>query len=558
MDGRSTSAGGAVGRTELAALASLTAAALALRLVHLTRFELFVDEAATWWFATLTAGGRLAEQMALEPTPPLYYAFVGALMRGFGDSDLVMRLPSAVFGAATIPAVYWLGRSLFQRRVGWIAALLLSVHPLHVFYSREARVYPLLLLLTVLLLWTLWQALAADRIRWWIASGSVLVAITYCHFYGLFLVLMAAVAVLLLARDRRARWRGLVTVALAGAAFSPYLVVTFPHLRQSGAAWSIETFYRDLPEEKRLGRVLEQQLVGADYHAYLRHLDRPPTPAPLRMASLLAQIFLLAWAACRGPMKARIAEHRRALGFMLLAWLLPLLVPWAITHSWRPIFHSGRHDVYTLGALTVLLAVGLDALSRSSRRWRWAAVVAAAVLVAGAGHRLYWMHRVPATQEARRAGAWIAANAGSGDLVVATGIRRLVTEHYTRLAGGEVSFESFPRATDDHPGWSDVMTLMEDQPALHREARRRVAALASSTREAGPFEQVFLLLRTYRSTADAVSATWLVDRHLVENLWAAGWRARTPAAAEELQIAVYVPPATAAGSQRGHPTEVLD
>jgi len=543
VDERPIAAGGAFRRGELAALALLTAAALALRLVQLTRFELFVDEAATWWFARLTAAGRLAEQIALEPTPPLYYGLVGVVMRLFGDSDLVMRLPSAIFGAATIPAVYLLGRDLLQRRVGWIAAVMLTVHPLHVFYSREARVYPLLLWLTVVLLWTLWQALEVDRMRWWIACGGVLIAITYCHYYGLFVVLMVAVAVLLLARDRRARWRGLAVAAVAGVAFSPYLAATLPHLRDSGAAWSIETFYRDLPQEKRLGRVLEQQLVGADYHAYLRHLDRPPTPAPLRAASLLVQVLLLAWAA-----KARLAEHPRALGLLLLAWLLPLLVPWAITLTWRPIFHSGRHDVYTLGAVTVLLAAGLDAL-RSSRRQRWAAALAAAVLIAGAGHRLYWMHRVPAAQGARQAGAWIAANAGSGDLVIATGIRRLVTERYTRLAGGEVPFESFPKSTDDHPGWSDVMTLMEDQEGLHREARQRVAALAC--------EQVFLLLRTYRSTADAVSATWLVDRHLVENLWAAGWRARTPPVAEELRIAVYVPPEKAAGSRRGHPAEYL-
>ena len=547
MDGRSTAAGGAKPRGGGAALVLLTAAALALRLVHLTRFELFVDEAATWWFARLTAAGRLAEQMALEPTPPLYYGLVGVLMRVFGESDLVMRLPSAVFGAATIPAVYFLGRDLFGRRVGWIAALILAFHPLHVFYSREARVYPLLLLLTVVLLWTLWRALEEDRRGRWIACAGVLTAIAYCHFYGLFVLLTAAVAVVVLARDRRARWRGLLTVTVAGAAFSPYLLATLPHLKQSGAAWSIETFYRDLPEEKRLGRVLEQQLVGADYHAYLRQLDRPPTPGLLRFACVLAQALLLAWAAW-----ARMADRSRALGFLLLAWLLPLLVPWGITHSFRAIFHSGRHDVYVLGAAVVLLAVGLEALWRPPRR-RWIAIAIAAVLVAGAGHRLLWLHRGPVALEARRTGDWIAAHAGPGDLVVAAGIRRLVSEHYTRLAGGETSFESFPRGTDAHPGWSDVMALKDDQEALHREARRRVAEL-----QAAAVEQVFLLLRTYRSTADAVSATWLVDRHLVENLWAAGWRTRNPPGAEELHIAVYVAPSRTAGSTRGHPAEYLE
>ncbi len=534
-------------RGELAALGLLAAAALALRLVHITRFELFVDEAATWWFARLAAAGRIAEQMTLEPTPPLYYALVGTVMRLFGESDLVMRLPSAVFGAATIPAVFVLGRYLFNRRVGWIAALVLSIHPLHVFYSREARVYTLLLLLVVLLLWTLLQALRTDHIRWWIATGGLLATITYCHFYGLFLLLTVGVAVLLLTHDRRARWRGVVTVALAAAAFSPYLVATLPHLRQSGAAWSIEVLYQNLPEEKSFGRVLEMQLVGADYHRYLRQLDQPPTPPVLRWTCLLAQVLLVAWA-----VKSWIGERSQALGLLLLAWLLPLLVPWAITHLWRAIFHSGRHDFYAVGAVTVLLAAGLDALARSGRRGRWVAAVVAVVLVLGAGHRLVSLHQTPAPQASRQAGDWIAANAGRGDVVIATGIRRLVTEHYARLAGADVPFESFPRGTDEHPGWSDVLTLMEDEESLRQEAQQRVAELTAES-----VEQVLVLFRTYR-TAGGVLVTWAVDRHLVESLWLAGWRTLKPVVADDLGIVVYVPPRRAAGSEHGHPSEILD
>ncbi len=522
-------------RRQLIALGTLTAAALGLRLVHLTRFELFADEAATWWFAKLIAAGGLSEQMSLEPTPPLYYALVGGLMKLFGESDFVLRLPSALFGAAATPIVFALGRALFGRRAGWIAALFLAVHPLHVFYSREARVYPLLLCLTMLVLLALWRALDSDSRRAWILFGAALVAVCYSHFYGLFLAGAAGLAILFWSRDGRTRVRGIAAVAAALLAFAPYLAMTLPHLEASGAAWSIDTFYRDYPQERRLGRVLEAQLIGADYHPYLRQLDRPPTPELLRILSLLAQLVLIAAA-----LRFAVAQGRlRELGFLAVGWLVPVLVPWAITMSGRAIFHAGRHDLYVLGGLCVLLAAGLDGLTRGAARWfRLLAVVVVAAVAVGAVFRLAALHRVPAAASHRSAGEWIARHAGPGDRVLATGILRLVTEHYARLGGSEAAFESFPASTDGHPGWSDVMTLMEDQDALHLEARDRIGALG---REMGQ-GTLFLLLRPYERTADAVSATWLVDRHILENLWHAGWRRVPGVSSEAIRIDAYRPP----------------
>ncbi len=514
----------------------MTAAALALRLVHLTRFELFVDEAATWWFARLVAAGGLSEQMSLEPTPPLYYALLGGLMKLFGESDFVLRLPSALFGAAAIPIVFAFGRALFGHRAGWIAALLLSVHPLHVFYSREARVYPLLLCLTLLTLLALWRALGSDSTRAWVLFGTALVAVCYSHFYGLFLAAAAGLAILFWSRDGRARRRGASAVALAMLAFAPYLLMTMPHLKASGAAWSIDTFYRDHPEEKRLGRVFEAQLIGADYHPYLRQLDRPPTPEPLRVTSLLAQLALLAAALRFAVARGRLRE----LGFLAVGWLVPILVPWTITMSGRAIFHAGRHDVYVLGGLCVLLAAGLDGLlAGGAKRWpRLLATVLAVVIATGAVFRLAALHLVPPADSHRGVGEWLARHAGPDDRVMAMGILRLVTEHYARLGGSEAAFESFPASTDGHPGWSDAMTLIDDQDALHREARDRIGALG---RQMGR-GTLFLLLRPYERTASAVSATWLIDRHVLENLWHSGWRRVPEASSAAVRIDAYRPP----------------
>ncbi|MFN8372556.1 MAG: glycosyltransferase family 39 protein [Anaerolineae bacterium] len=53
-----------------------------------------------------------------------------------GQSYTGLRLPSAVLGTLTVPAVYLLGKNLFDKRVGIIAALLLATFPPHLHFSR--------------------------------------------------------------------------------------------------------------------------------------------------------------------------------------------------------------------------------------------------------------------------------------------------------------------------------------------------------------------------------------------------------------------------------------
>jgi len=66
--------------------------------------------------------------------PILQTGSVGLFGLGLG----ALRLPSAIFGALTIPAVYFLARTLFDRRAALFAALLLATFPPHVHFSRLA------------------------------------------------------------------------------------------------------------------------------------------------------------------------------------------------------------------------------------------------------------------------------------------------------------------------------------------------------------------------------------------------------------------------------------
>src|ERR1035437_4794158 len=122
------------------------------------------DEAASWTFAKLPWQSFLKTIWDYEGNMVLYY-LVLRLWVHLGDSEVAVRSLSVLFGVATIPIVYLLGFRLFNRRVGLIAATLVTVHAFHIHWSQEARGYAMLVFLISLSTLLLVSALKAPRAR---------------------------------------------------------------------------------------------------------------------------------------------------------------------------------------------------------------------------------------------------------------------------------------------------------------------------------------------------------------------------------------------------------
>ncbi len=70
--------------------------------------------------------------------PILYYWFEAASMKLFGVNAWAIRLPPALFGIFGCLMVYFVGLKLWNRRVGFIAALILATSPLYFFSAHYA------------------------------------------------------------------------------------------------------------------------------------------------------------------------------------------------------------------------------------------------------------------------------------------------------------------------------------------------------------------------------------------------------------------------------------
>jgi 4-amino-4-deoxy-L-arabinose transferase-like glycosyltransferase len=191
--------------TVLWALAGLTALGIAVRFASLGVQSYHHDEVIT--AARVIPGdfGQMLRQVkASESNPPLYYVLAWGWAKAFGTDEIGLRSLSAVFGAATVPVAYLIGRELASRRTGLIAAAIVALNPMLIWYSQEARSYAPLVFFGALALWFFVRALRTGRGRdlglWAAASALALCS----HYFAVFAVAIEAVWLLVALRSR---WR---------------------------------------------------------------------------------------------------------------------------------------------------------------------------------------------------------------------------------------------------------------------------------------------------------------------------------------------------------------
>jgi hypothetical protein len=88
--------------------------------------------------------------MFREGIPHFYFIILRWLEFAFGSNIVVVRSLSAVAGIASVYFIYLLGKALWSKPAGLIAAALLTFNLFHIEYSQEGRSYALMLCFTVL------------------------------------------------------------------------------------------------------------------------------------------------------------------------------------------------------------------------------------------------------------------------------------------------------------------------------------------------------------------------------------------------------------------------
>lgn len=375
-------------------LVLLTATCIALRLICLTCKPFWFDEAFSVEVSRLSWPNFLHLLWWREANMSFYYLLL-RLWLHLGNSRYFIRSLSVIIAATTVPAIYWLARQLFDRRVAVIAAALFTFNAYSVRYAQEARSYSLLVLLATLSSgWLIWWLSEPQRHLRGYISTSVLAV--YSHFYAL-LLLVAHWMALRLVRPRqidatapaiqmRRAWRTIGVLAL------PLLVF----VAKTGAG-PLRWIQR--PTLHTLG----------EFFMHLCGSNRWPLAALYAIACGIAIEFV-------GRRLGRRDPDRNVwrLQFLLIWLLFPIILTIVLSLA-RPLFLA-RYMIFCLPPLAILAAAGLERL-RSA--WMLAATLGFMLLLSLQGVFFIYAHDFDNERDGSEAAAnFILDHAEPGDAIV--------------------------------------------------------------------------------------------------------------------------------------------
>ena len=198
----------------------------------------WLDEAISVSIAALPLT-EVREGLRRDGAPPLYALLLWAWQRLVGDGVHEVRALSALFGLAALPLAALAGQRLAGGAGGVAALLLLATSPFAVYYSTEARMYSLVVLLVLSGFLVLDDYRRDPSTRRGALVALVTAALALTHYWALFL--LAVVAGALLVRAVRARQapdgRAVAWMAAGGLLFLPWLPTFLFQVAHTGTPW---------------------------------------------------------------------------------------------------------------------------------------------------------------------------------------------------------------------------------------------------------------------------------------------------------------------------------
>jgi dolichyl-phosphate-mannose-protein mannosyltransferase len=406
------------------AAAGLVAAALGLRLwgiKHGLPFVYNVDENANFVPAAVTFfSGDFNPHYFINP-PAFSYLLHAVLAFWYGGgwpfgtgaevSDvyatdpasvfMVARVTTAVLGAAAVAFVYATGARLADRRVGLIAAALLAVGFLPVFYSHLAlNDAPALLPLAVSVYGSAGVLVHGRRRDYAVAGAGLGLAVATKYTAGIVLLPLVAAAVSQFLPGRGSRGPAIGGLALAGALAAAAFVVANPH-----AVLSFSEFWADVRKQESaagdLGKLGLASDSGVSYYLWVLTWGLGWVPAI---------------AAAIGALVAFRFDPKK--GFFLVPWPVVFIAFMGLQDR-----YFGRWLLPALPAVALLAALAVISLAdrpRAGARTRNLVAAGAAVALVAQGV-VYSVHldRVLSRDDTRNlAHEWMVANVPVGAKIV--------------------------------------------------------------------------------------------------------------------------------------------
>ena len=334
-----------------------------LRFKGLTFQSYWFDELFSAYFSNPEHSLETVVKLTLADVhPPVYQLMMWLSYQLFGYTEWAGRLPSAIAGVLTVPAMYLLGRELFNSRVGLYAAALAVPNYYLLYYAQEARSYALLYFLCSLsFLYFLRVINSASRLNlvFYIAATLTLL---YTHYFGFVLVIAQGLIFVIYIYSTGWPNRPLVTRAVIAAGTIALVVAPLAPIIARHSA--INDFWIPQPE------------TGFLIHYFQAYFN----------SGLIAVgILLLICVAIGGALLKQSSRQIRFGIVALLVWVaVGYLLPWLRGFTGQPVI-TDRNTIMLVPPILLLAACGLNLIPKA-----WLQRFIGAVLLAYSFYYLFF------------------------------------------------------------------------------------------------------------------------------------------------------------------------
>ncbi len=336
-----------------ALLAAIGLLAAALRFALLDHHSFWFDEAYVYRVTRASWPGLFVQLRVQDAHPPLYYMLMKLWVRLAGDSEVAMRAPSVFFSVATVGLTYMLARRLAAVRVALLAALIAAASPFAIMSSQEARMYPLLGMLTLLSTLSLLACVERGGALRWAGYVFVTAAMAYTHYFGIVAIGAQGLWVICFEHRRLTRW--LLAAALILLLYVPWLP-SFWAQAANGHGWA---WYRAPIGIAALGDLLGLYAFGGSLLGMGNYFGLGSLPPIEQLILLLPFLTILWWGA------VALGSRKRSLALVGFPFALPIVLLFVFSLL-KPMFYP-RWFSFLAPLYAIVLAAGIFELAERFR-----------------------------------------------------------------------------------------------------------------------------------------------------------------------------------------------
>ncbi|MCU7497484.1 MAG: hypothetical protein HF314_08735 [Ignavibacteria bacterium] len=396
----------------------------ALRFISLGTESLTFDEVYSVRLARMPLG-EIILQTSRDFHPPLYYILLHAWTAFFGYGETAVRALSVVFSTLSIYLIYQIAKYIFDVKTALISSFLFALSYINIAAAQEARMYALLVFLTLISMYLLLKALSSYSKVVWILYTVTNLLLLHTHVYSFFILATEYFYFFSLAFYSKRKFKENLLPFLSSNAITAFFFIP----------WFF-VFYKQF--------VLAQKILWIPRAT----LPRLAETAVEYSGSLLLSLVMIPLVALAIIFISRVikinaqgkftgnfedVEYRLAVvnineAFFLFLWLsVPVLLPFIVSQFLSPIFLV-KYTVASSTAFILLAGRGLNNISSGPIRL--------SILVLIFGLSIFnWANDLTTTNREmwREAVEYLDKRANKGDLIVFnSGVCRYMYEYYSK------------------------------------------------------------------------------------------------------------------------------